>query len=79
MTVPAFTTGLNRLCDALKRTTSLPAQAWQVLRRLSGDDAYERYLAHLRAHHSGSAPLDRRAFYLREQERRFSGGPTSCC
>jgi uncharacterized short protein YbdD (DUF466 family) len=63
----------------LKRTTRVPARAWQVLRSLSGDDAYERYLQHLREHHAGSAPLDRRAFYLREQERRFSGGPTSCC
>lgn len=79
MTVPAFTTGLNRLSAALRRTTRLPARAWRVLRSLSGDDAYERYLAHLRAHHSGSAPLDRRTFYLGEQERRFNGGPTSCC
>jgi len=79
MTVPTFTTGLNRLSAALRRTTGLPARAWQVLRSLSGDDAYERYLEHARAHHGESSPLDRRAFYLREQERRFSGGPTSCC
>lgn len=77
MTAPA--SAMTRLGMALKRTASFPARAWQALRSLSGDDAYERYLQHLREHHDGSAALDRRAFYLREQERRFNGGPTSCC
>jgi uncharacterized short protein YbdD (DUF466 family) len=58
---------------------AFPARAWRALRSLSGDDAYERYLEHARHHPVGTAPLDRRRFYLREQERRFSGGPTSCC
>jgi uncharacterized short protein YbdD (DUF466 family) len=79
MTVPVITGPLTWLGAALKRTTQLPAKAWQVLRSVSGDDAYERYLEHLREHHSGSAPLDRLAFYLCEQERRFNDGPTSCC
>ena len=79
MTKRSFAATLTRLGSALRRTTVLPARAWQVLRSLSGDDAYERYLEHARAHHGESSPLDRRAFYLREQERRFSGGPTSCC
>ncbi len=58
---------------------ALPAQAWHLVRALSGDDAYERYLEHSRGHHPGTQPLDRRHFYVREQERRYSGGPTSCC
>jgi uncharacterized short protein YbdD (DUF466 family) len=78
MTAPV-STAMTRLGRALRRTTSLPARAWRALRSLSGDDAYERYLQHLHEHHDGSAALDRRAFYLREQERRFNGGPTSCC
>ena len=33
---------------------------WSVVRELSGDDAYERYLAHWREHHAGeAAPLAR--------------------
>jgi uncharacterized short protein YbdD (DUF466 family) len=49
------------------------------VRALSGDDAYERYLEHRLEHHAEEVPLDRHQFYLREQERRYSGGPTRCC
>lgn len=59
--------------------TRLPLRIWQFIRRLSGDDAYERYLAHQRLAHPDARPLDRQAFYVHEQERRFSDGPTRCC
>ncbi len=53
--------------------------AWRMLRRLSGDDAYERYLAHRRrAHGDTAAPLARAEFYQRELERRWSG-VNRCC
>ena len=55
------------------------ARLWRALRSISGDDAYERYLAHQRREHPHDQPLDRRRFYVLEQERRFSGGPTRCC
>jgi uncharacterized short protein YbdD (DUF466 family) len=52
---------------------------WRALRALSGDDAYERYLAHWRAHHAGEgAPLDRRTFFKTEQERKWNG-IRRCC
>ena len=56
------------------------SRAWSVLRELSGDDAYERYLAHWRAHHAarGRAPLDRAAF-CREEQRRKWDGVRRCC
>ena len=40
-------------------------RVWAVIRELTGDDAYERYLAHWRAQHGsdGRAPLDRASFY----------------
>ncbi len=50
---------------------------WAWLRAMSGDDAYERYLAHWRSHHQGT-PVDRRAFFLAEQERKW-GGLRRCC
>ena len=50
---------------------------WRRLRRVSGDDAYERYLRHHATAHPGEPSLDRRAFYLREQERKWSG--VRCC
>lgn len=47
---------------------------WQVIRNMSGEDAYERYLAHWRDHHDRGegAPLDRKAFYKQQQERKWS-------
>ena len=58
------------------------AALWRLLRRATGDDAYERYLAQRASNgacceHAG-APLDRRAFYLAEQRRKW-GGVTRCC
>lgn len=50
----------------------------QILRQLSGDDAYERYLAHHRLHHAAHAPLDRRSFYIVEQERKWNGVKRCC-
>ena len=79
MTGRALTASMNRLGAVLQSALLLCARGWQLLRRLSGDDAYERYLEHLRHHATECVPLDRRGFYLREQEQRFSGGPTSCC
>lgn len=53
-------------------------RAWAALRRASGDDAYERYLAHQRRHHPGSAPLSARAFYVEALRRKWSG-VSRCC
>jgi uncharacterized short protein YbdD (DUF466 family) len=47
------------------------------LRALSGDDAYERYLAHHAGAHEGT-PLSRRAFYA-EREAAKWGGISRCC
>ncbi len=50
-----------------------------TVRHLSGDDAYERYLQHWRTHHAGeAAPLDRKAFFRTEQDRKWSG-IRRCC
>ena len=61
------------MTDALRRV-------WAVIRELTGDDAYERYLAHWRTHHSteGGAPLDRGSF-CREEQRRKWEGVRRCC
>ena len=61
------------MTEALRRV-------WAVIRELTGDDAYERYLAHWRAHHAQdrSTPLDRAAF-CREEQRRKWEGVRRCC
>lgn len=52
---------------------------WRTLRALSGDDAYDRYLAHWHAQHGEEdSPLTRTQFHQAEQERRF-GGVRRCC
>jgi uncharacterized short protein YbdD (DUF466 family) len=55
-------------------------RVWALLRELTGDDAYERYLAHWRARHAADdcAPLDRTAFYREEQRRKWDG-VRRCC
>lgn len=56
------------------------AAAWQWLRAVSGDDAYERYLE--RAHRQGETEvLSRQEFYRAHVERRYNnkGNPARCC
>ena len=65
--------------SAISRLLSWPRRTWRLVRALSGDDAYERYIEHCRTHHPDDALPDRRQFYLGEQERRYSDGPTGCC
>lgn len=59
--------------------TTRVRQIWRWLRRLSGDDAYERYLVHWRTRHAAeAAPLARREFYRAELERKWNG-VRRCC
>jgi uncharacterized short protein YbdD (DUF466 family) len=51
---------------------------WQGVRHVSGDDAYERYLAHHRLHHADAVPLDRAAWFRHEQNRKWDG-IRRCC
>jgi uncharacterized short protein YbdD (DUF466 family) len=57
---------------------SAARELWRALRRLSGDDAYERYLDHHAQAHPGVPALSRRAFYISEQKRKW-GTINRCC
>ncbi len=48
------------------------------VRHLTGDDAYERYLVRHQKQHAGQPPLDRRAFYIAEQLRKWDGVKRCC-
>lgn len=61
-----------------EKPLSLMARAWNFIRRLSGDDAYERYLARHAQAHPGEAPLSRKEYFRREQDRKWSG-VRRCC
>jgi uncharacterized short protein YbdD (DUF466 family) len=52
--------------------------AWRYLRAVSGDDAYERYLEHHAAHHSGEPVMPRKAFFSDHQRRKWAG-VSRCC
>ncbi|MDO9064097.1 MAG: YbdD/YjiX family protein [Sulfuricella sp.] len=51
---------------------------WQFIRRLSGDDAYERYLRHHGEAHPGEPALSAKEFFRREQARKWDG-VRRCC
>jgi len=49
-----------------------------LLRRASGDDAYERFVAHRRTAHPGEPLPSRREFWCSEVERKWQG-VNRCC
>jgi uncharacterized short protein YbdD (DUF466 family) len=51
---------------------------WIYLRQVSGDDAYERYLAHRQHAHAGEAALTRQQFFKKRQEEKW-GKVSRCC
>lgn len=61
---PAMTTHLRRL--------------WSYLREVTGDDAYERYLAHHRQSHPDESPLSRDQYFRERQDRKWSK-ISRCC
>jgi uncharacterized short protein YbdD (DUF466 family) len=52
--------------------------AWKYLRTVSGDDAYERYLAHHAAEHADQPVMSRKTFFKERQLQKWSG-VTRCC
>ncbi|OGT05434.1 MAG: hypothetical protein A2143_03215 [Gallionellales bacterium RBG_16_57_15] len=60
-----------RLMEALRKL-------WRAVRRVSGDDGYERYLAHRAAVHPGVPALPRRAWFAQQQQQKWSGIKRCC-
>ncbi len=53
-------------------------RVWRYIRHASGDDAYERYLLHCEIYHPEQIPLNRKAFFKQEQERKWEGVKRCC-
>jgi uncharacterized short protein YbdD (DUF466 family) len=51
---------------------------WQAVRCLSGDDAYERYLAHHAEHHPKDAVQSKEAFFKEWQDSKWKGIKRCC-
>lgn len=57
---------------------SLLSYVWRVIRELSGDDAYERYIAQHAASYPDTTPLARKDFFLFQQQQKWSGIQRCC-
>jgi uncharacterized short protein YbdD (DUF466 family) len=66
--------------DAVRQAAFWLSRSWAALREVTGDDAYERYLAHRRdcPAQQEHAPLTRAAFFAAEQRRKWDG-VRRCC
>ncbi len=51
---------------------------WHYLRQVTGDDAYERYIAHQNLAHFGEPPLTRQQFFKQRQDEKWSK-VSRCC
>lgn len=54
------------------------SRVWRFIRRLSGDDAYERYLAQHAAHGNEEPPLSKKEFYRQWQDSKWQGVKRCC-
>ncbi len=54
------------------------AAAWSYIRAVSGDDAYDRYLAHHMAEHAGQPPMSRKEYFDERQQQKWKG-TSRCC
>ena len=50
-----------------------------VIRRVIGVPDYDRYVAHVHAHHPGSQPMSRAEFIRERQVDRYSKPGARCC
>ncbi|MFL6580073.1 MAG: YbdD/YjiX family protein [Burkholderiales bacterium] len=62
----------------LERLKFRVRRLWQYLREVSGDDAYERYVAHHEIAHAGQQCLTRRQFFAQRQDEKWSK-VSRCC
>jgi uncharacterized short protein YbdD (DUF466 family) len=61
-----------------KRLINNLKNLWGVIRELSGDDGYERYLTHHASAHPDTKPLSRRAWFAHDQQQKWSGIKRCC-
>ncbi len=60
------------------KPVSLLSYLWRVIRELSGDDAYERYIAQHAINYPDATPLARKDFFLSQQQKQWSGIQRCC-
>ena len=56
----------------------LCSSVWRVIRELSGDDAYERYIAQYATNYPDTTPLARKDFFVYQQQQKWRGIQRCC-
>ena len=62
----------------LRRCRHFATVIWQVVRRLSGDDAYERYLRQHAEHGHEEPPVSRKEFFKQWLDGKWKGIKRCC-
>jgi uncharacterized short protein YbdD (DUF466 family) len=65
--------------DLVRSTRSTIERAAYVIRRVIGVPDYDRYVAHVHAHHPGTAPMERDEFTRQRLVDRYSKPGARCC
>ncbi|PNS09429.1 YbdD/YjiX family protein [Solilutibacter silvestris] len=59
------------------------SDAWRWLERTArlaiGVPDYDTYVAHVRSHHPGVAPMSREEFFVERMQARYGKGRSRCC
>ena len=69
----------GQMIQLRSRLIETVGQVRRAYLQIFGIPDYERYLAHVAAHHPGEAPLSRRDFSARAIERKYSRSGPKCC
>lgn len=65
--------------EIMRETRVRVERAANVLRRIIGVPDYDRYVAHMRAHHPSDTPLSRDEFARQRVQDRYSKPGARCC
>ena len=69
----------GQLIRLRSRLIETAGQVRRAYLQIFGIPDYERYLAHVAAHHPGEVPLSRRDFSARAIERKYCRAGPKCC
>jgi uncharacterized short protein YbdD (DUF466 family) len=69
----------EQMIQLRSRLIEAVGQVRRAYLQIFGIPDYERYLAHVAAHHPGEAPLSRRDFSACAIERKYSRPGPKCC
>jgi uncharacterized short protein YbdD (DUF466 family) len=65
--------------ELLREARCRVERAAEVVRRVIGVPDYDRYVAHVRAHHPGLEPMSREEFTQQRMLDRYSRPGSRCC